>query len=409
MISSQRLQQQLAVLEKITAPGQGINRLAFTDADWQGRAYLMGLMREAGMELREDAFGNVIGHVQGADESLPAVMFGSHGDSVPEGGNFDGIVGILAAIETVRSMREDGFTPKRPLEVVLFLCEESSRFSAATLGSRAMRGELSQEDLVRLHDKEGHTLYEVLKGRGLDPDHIESARYAKPLRAFLELHIEQGKVLEHEGLPIGLVTGIAAPTRFYVHIHGSADHSGATPMNLRHDGLCAAAEVVLAVEREAASYTESPVVGTVGVLEVTPGAMNVIPGEVRLGVDLRSTSGKAKDAVEQAVRQDIASIAEKRQLAYDIEPVSKEEPARMDAALVGLLEDTAKELAFPYRRMMSGAGHDSMHWADYAPTAMIFIPCRAGISHNPAEHAELADIVRGTELLSAAVRKLVSE
>lgn len=381
MISSQRLLQQLAVLEKITAPGRGINRLAFTDADWQGRSYLMGLMREAGMELREDAFGNVIGHVQGADESLPAVMFGSHGDSVPEGGNFDGIVGILASIETVRSMREDGFTPKRPLEVVLFLCEESSRFSAATLGSRAMRGELSQEDLVRLHDKEGHTLYEVLKGRGL----------------------------EHEGLPIGLVTGIAAPTRFYVHIHGSADHSGATPMNLRHDGLCAAAEVVLAVEREASSYTESPVVGTVGVLEVTPGAMNVIPGEVRLGVDLRSTSGKAKDAVEQAVRQDIASIAEKRQLAYDIEPVSKEEPARMDASLVGLLEDTAKELAFPYCRMMSGAGHDSMHWADYAPTAMIFIPCRAGISHNPAEHAELADIVRGTELLSAAVRKLASE
>ena len=391
MVSSKRLQQQLATLKKITAPGRGINRLAFTDADWQGRSYLMGLMREAGMELREDAFGNVIGHVQGADESLPAVMFGSHGDSVPEGGNFDGIVGILASIETVRSMREDGFTPKRPLEVVLFLCEESSRFSAATLGSRAMRGELSQEDLVRLHDKEGHTLYEVLKGRGLDPDHIESARYAKPLRAFLELHIEQGKVLEHEGLPIGLVTGIAAP------------------MNLRHDGLCAAAEVVLAVEREAASYTESPVVGTVGVLEVTPGAMNVIPGEVRLGVDLRSTSGKAKDTVEQAIRQDIASIAEKRQLAYDIEPVSKEEPARMDAALVGLLEDTAKELAFPYRRMMSGAGHDSMHWADYAPTAMIFIPCRAGISHNPAEHAELADIVRGTELLSAAVRKLASE
>ena len=395
MISSKRLQRQLAALEKITAPGRGIDRLAFTDADWQGRAYLMGLMREAGMELREDAFGNVIGHVQGADESLPAVMFGSHGDSVPEGGNFDGIVGILA--------------PKRPLEVVLFLCEESSRFSAATLGSRAMRGELSQEDLVRLHDKEGHTLYEVLKGRGLDPDHIESACYTKPLRAFLELHIEQGRVLEHEGLPIGLVTGIAAPTRFYVHIHGSADHSGATPMNLRHDGLCAAAEVVLAVEREASSYTESPVVGTVGVLEVTPGAMNVIPGEVRLGVDLRSTSSKAKDTIEQAVRQDIASIAEKRQLAYDIEPVSKEQPAYMDAALVGLLEDTAKELAIPCRRIMSGAGHDSMHWADYAPTAMIFIPCRAGISHNPAEHAELADIVRGTELLSATVRKLASE
>lgn len=180
MISRTRLQQQLADLQDITAPGKGINRLAFTDADWQGRAYLMGLMHEAGMELREDAFGNVIGHVKGADESLSAVMFGSHGDSVPQGGNFDGIVGILAAIETVRSMQEDGFTPQRPIEVVLFLCEESSRFSAATLGSRAMRGELSHDDLLRLHDKEGHTLYEVLKSRHLDPDHIESARYTRP-------------------------------------------------------------------------------------------------------------------------------------------------------------------------------------------------------------------------------------
>ena len=228
MISKQRLQQQLVALNEITTPGRGINRLAFTDADWRGRSYLMGLMREADMELREDAFGNVIGHVQGADESLPAVMSGSHGDSVPEGGNFDGIVGILAAIETVRSMREDGFTPKRPLEVVLFLCEELSRFSAAMLGSRAMRGELSQEDLVRLHNKEGHTLYEVLKGRGLDPDHIESARYTKPLRAFLELHIEQGKVLEHEGLPIGLVTGIAAPTREMLQAAGRFLCSSAT-------------------------------------------------------------------------------------------------------------------------------------------------------------------------------------
>ena len=398
MISRTRLQQQLADLQDITAPGKGINRLAFTDADWQGRAYLMGLMREAGMELREDAFGNVIGHVKGADESLPAVMFGSHGDSVPEGGNFD-----------VRSMREDGFTPRRPLEVVLFLCEESSRFSAATLGSRAMRGELSHDDLLRLHDKEGHTLYEVLKSRHLDPDHIESARYTRPLRAFLELHIEQGKVLEHEGLPIGLVTGIAAPTRFYVNFHGSADHSGATPMNLRHDGLCAASEAVLAVEREASSYTEAPVVGTVGILQVTPGVMNVIPGEVRIGVDIRSISAEAKDAVEQAVCQDIEAIAERRQLTYDIEPVSKEQPARMDAALVDLLEETAKELTIPCRRMMSGAGHDSMHWADYAPTAMLFIPCRAGISHNPAEFAKLEDIVRGTELLSVAVRKLASD
>ena len=177
MISAERLNKQLQTIKKFSAPGRGINRLAFTDSDWQCRRYLITQMKEAGLSVRTDAFGNVIGRLAGQRDDLPAVMTGSHGDSVPEGGNYDGIVGVLSAIEAIRSMQEDGFRPIHPIEVVLFMCEESSRFSAATLGSRAMRGELSQEDLVRLHDREGHTLYEVLKGRGFAPDHIESARY----------------------------------------------------------------------------------------------------------------------------------------------------------------------------------------------------------------------------------------
>lgn len=406
MINQERLTQDFAAMQRITAPGEGINRLAFTDSDWEGRAYLMRQMEAAGLTLRTDAFGNVLGRCAGKDDSLPAILCGSHSDSVPRGGNYDGLTGVLAAIETVRSMREDGFQPDHPIEVVLFMCEESSRFSAATLGSRAMRGDLSVEELHRLHDKEGKSLYDVLKERGLDPDHIAAAQYTQPLKAVLELHIEQGKVLEHERLPIGIVTGIAAPARFYCEIHGDADHSGATPMPLRHDALCAAAEIILAVERAAAAQTDPPVVGTVGVVDVTPGVMNVIPGDVSLGVDLRSIDADMRERVERTVRDEIAAVVHARGLSCEIRPVSKDMPARMSPALVELIAAEAENIGMPYRKMPSGAGHDSMHWADYAPTGMIFIPCRDGVSHNPAEYAGIEQIVTGVRLYSAVVRRL---
>ena len=408
MISAKRLKEQFAALQKITAPGQGINRLAFSDADWQGRTYLMQLMKNAGLTLRVDAFGNVIGHYAGRDESLPAVMCGSHGDSVPEGGNYDGIFGILSAIETVRSMHEEGFVPDHPIEVVLFMCEESSRFGAATLGSRAMRGELSQDDLDRLKDKQGHSLREVLKGRGLDPDHIETAICQKPIKAFLETHIEQGKVLEHRHVQIGAVTGIAAPTRFRVYLHGSADHSGATPMNLRHDGLCAAAKIISKLEELAGSETSAPVVGTVGICDVTPDVMNVIPGEVSLGIDIRSISAAAKKKVTDELKAYIKQVTDERNIPYDIQAVSDEKPAVMNPEIVELVSDTAEKLGYTHITMPSGAGHDSMHWADYAPTGMIFIPCRDGISHNPAEYASIDDITAGANVFSEVIRTLAN-
>ena len=408
MISTARLTKQLDDLSKITSPGQGITRLAFSDSDWQGRQYIINLMQTAGLSIRIDAFGNVIGHYAGQDENLPAIMFGSHGDSVPNGGNYDGIVGILAAIETIRSMKEDNFIPEHPLEVVLFMCEESSRFSAATLGSRAMRGELSLDDLNMLHDKEGNTLFNVLKTRQLNPENIANATYTKPLKAFLEVHIEQGKVLEHAHDKIGVVTGIAAPTRFICHLHGKADHSGATPMHLRHDGLCAAAEIILAVEEQAREYKEAPVVGTVGIAEVQPGVMNVIPGEVHIGFDIRSISSKAKKFVADQIHYTIEDVAARRGITFDIEEISNETPAVMNTQLVRLLSDICEHNHIKYQQMPSGAGHDSMHWANYAPTGMIFIPCKDGISHNPAETAAIEDIVTGTTILEKAVRKLAS-
>lgn len=414
MISKERLQKRLDALAAIGKGADGYYRLAFTDPDWQGRDYLMEEMKKAGLTPRVDPFGNVIARRAGtdADPDAPAVLFGSHADSVPGGGNFDGIVGTICALEVMTSLQEEGFANELPLEQVLFMCEESSRFGAATLGSRAMRAELTLEDLHRLKDKQGVTLYEALKGRDLRPDELTSAVYNGPAKSFLEVHIEQGKVLEAKNIPLGLVTGIAAPTRFRVRIGGSADHSGATPMGLRRDGACFAAEVILAVEKIASQYGQEndcpAVVGTVGIVDVTPNVMNVIPGRVTLGIDIRSISAEAKADAARRIKDFIAEVSARRNIPYEIEPVSDEKPAVLSEAIVDLLANTAAEI-LPEAvtlRMPSGAGHDAMHWAEYCPTGMIFIPCKDGVSHNGAEQANIDDITDACRLLEAAVKKL---
>ncbi|WP_298461159.1 M20 family metallo-hydrolase [uncultured Mitsuokella sp.] len=407
MISASRLEERLAHIRSLTAPngGAGIMRLAFTDSDWACRAYLLSLMKDAGLSCREDAFGNIIAHRAGRREDLPAVMFGSHGDSVPHGGNFDGIVGILSAIEVAKSLEEDGIETDAPLEIVLFMCEESSRFGAATLGSRAMRGKLTQEDLTRLKDKDGVTLREALLSRHLHPEALASARYDKPLKAFFEVHIEQGRVLESMKKDIGIVTGIVAPTRMRIHLHGRADHSGATPMNLRADGLCAAAEIILAVEREARLHTEPPVVGTVGTVDVEPGAMNVIPGEVTIGVDIRSISAEAKAEAAAHIEDFARQAAAARHIPLTIEHLGCGTPAPISREMVSFLAGLCEKDGISCMTLPSGAGHDAMHWPDYTQVGMLFIPCRDGISHNPRESAELADIARVAKLLEQAVRQ----
>lgn len=406
MIQRERLVKDFEAMAQLTAPGEGINRLAFTDADWEGRQYIIDRMTDAGLFIEIDDFGNVIGYKIGKNPDLPVVMVGSHTDSVPNGGNYDGVVGVLSAIEVIRSMTDDGYEPDHTIAVVDFMCEESGRFGNATLGSKAMRGELTVQDLHRLVDKQGISLYEALKGRNLNPDGIENMVYKRPVKSFTEIHIEQGKVLEHERKTIGIVTGIAAPERFYVTIRGNADHSGATPMNLRHDALCGASKIILGIEEIASMQEEPPVVGTVGVVEVTPGAMNVIPGAVKLGVDIRSISKAARNSVVTLVKEFIDITAEKRGLSYTIETIAQDHPVEMHPAMIREIEEAVKSVGVEYMTMPSGAGHDAMHWAEAIPTGMIFIPCRDGISHNPAEFAEMDDIVTGAEVLDKVLRKL---
>lgn len=409
MIQRERLVKDFDAMAQMTAPGEGINRLAFTDADWEGRQYIIDRMTDAGLSVEIDDFGNVIGYKIGKKPDLPVVMVGSHTDSVPNGGNYDGVVGVLSAIEVIRSMTDDGYEHDHTIAVVSFMCEESGRFGNATLGSKVMRGELRLQDLHRLVDKQGVSLYEALKGRNLNPDGIETMAYKRPVKSFTEIHIEQGKVLEHEQKTIGIVTGIAAPERFYVTIRGNADHSGATPMKLRHDALCGASKIILGIEEIASMQEEPPVVGTVGVVEVTPGAMNVIPGAVKLGVDIRSISKVARNSVVTLVKKFIDITAGKRGLFYTIEPIAQDHPVEMHPAMIREIEEAVKSVGVEYMTMPSGAGHDAMHWAEAVPTGMIFIPCRDGISHNPAEFAEMDDIVTGAAVLDKVLRKLSLE
>ena len=406
MIQKERLQKDFDAMAQFTGLGEGINRLAFTDADWEGRQYIIDCMNDAGLDVEIDGFGNVIGYKIGTNPDLPVVMVGSHTDSVPNGGNYDGVVGVLSAIEAVRSMIDDGFEHEHTIAVVDFMCEESSRFGTATLGSKAMRGKLTLNDLHRLVDTQGISLYDSLKERKLHPDAIESMAYNRPVKAFIEMHIEQGKVLEHEQKQIGIVSGIAAPERFYVTIRGNADHSGATPMNLRHDALCGSSKIILGIEEVTSMQEEPPVVGTVGIAEVVPGAMNVIPGAVKLGVDIRSISKVARDSVVFLIKELIDVIAEKRGLSYTIEPISKDHPVSMHPLMVKEIERAVTSLQLEYMIMPSGAGHDAMHWAEVAPTGMIFIPCRDGISHNSAEFAAMDDIVAGAEVLENVIKNI---
>jgi N-carbamoyl-L-amino-acid hydrolase len=408
-----QIQSQLDHLNSITdhSLGKGINRLAFSDSDWKARSYIVKLMRNAGMIVHYDTFGNVIAKKTGTKPDLPVVMLGSHSDSVPNGGNFDGIVGLLTAIEAVRQLTLSNYKNDHTIVIVDFMCEESSRFGAATLGSRSMRGELSLAEIKKLSDKDGITLYEALKNRKLDPDNIEKAIYTKPVKAFLETHIEQGKLLDLNKVPIGIVSGIAAPTRFKIHLNGSADHSGATPMAIRHDGLCAAAEIILAVEKQAALYSDlqislesvelakPPVVGTVGICNVYPNAINVIPGRVELAVDIRSIDFNAKEVVTTSIKSRINEICTQRNIPYEIEMISIEKPVKASTKIVKFLNNICKKLDTDCIIMPSGAGHDAMHWADYTPTGMLFIPCKDGISHNADEFARTEDIVTSIKII----------
>lgn len=384
--------------------GKGITRLAYSAEDRAAQDWLLAQIADLKLEITEDAVGNVFMYRKGEDESLPPVAMGSHLDTVIQGGAYDGMTGVVGALEIMYMLKDEKLT--RGLVTIAFRAEESARFNNATMGSKLMAGKASVEKLSNGTRKGDISFPEALKAWGCDPTKAHEA-IKKPgcFDSFWEIHIEQGKVLEETGEQIGIVKSIAAPTRFKIFITGTADHSGATPMGFRHDALVSAAKLILAVEKAATDEKEYGTVATCGVIEIEPGSVNVVPGKATLFVDLRGIDEASIARALVAIEKAQADVAASDGVEISSKILTQDKPVGLSSELVNILDGICKEDGVKYRIMPSGAGHDAMHMADLVPTCMVFVPCKGGISHNPEEFAELEDIAKGIEIMAKAVYK----
>jgi hydantoinase/carbamoylase family amidase len=400
-----RLETTLEQINEIGASaGNGITRLGFTKEHWAANEFFIEACKREGMQVRIDACGNVIARREGKESGLPAVACGSHLDTVQQGGKYDGTVGVAAGLELIRSLNEKGIFTRHPIEVIVFACEESARFGVSTIGSKAMAGKLSKASVERLKDRAGISIEEAAAAIGVDFNRIENARRSRDeLKAFFELHIEQGPLLEGSGKQVGIVTGIAAPIRLDVTIQGKASHSGTTPMNMRSDALIGAAEMIIEIERAALDEAKHGTVATVGVCDVKPGAMNVIPDWVNLKIDIRGTVTASRQAVIERLYRVIRELDRNRGLIIASDILSDEEPVVLDERIIRFLSVQCERLNITYTNMMSGAGHDAMNMASLCPTGMIFIPSYGGLSHHKDEYSSLEQIAHGTALLEETV------
>jgi N-carbamoyl-L-amino-acid hydrolase len=381
-------------------PQGGVSRLAYSEADRQGREYVMGLMRAARLDTSIDAAGNIIGRRAGSDKTLPPLLFGSHIDSVPEGGNYDGDVGSLGAIEVAQTFAENNVTTRHPLEVVIFQNEEGG-----LIGSRAMDGELTEKELD-LVSRSGKTIREGIKFIGGDPTKLNTVvRKPGSIAAYLELHIEQGGILESERVDIGVVEGIVGINWWDVTIEGFANHAGTTPMNKRKDALLAAAKFIEAVNRVVNSVPGRQV-GTVGRIQALPGAPNVIPGKVVLSLELRDLDAAKIQMLYQKIRAEADQIAQASRVTFDFKEINVNIPAPTDPRIRALIDQSAKELGLTTKQMPSGAGHDAQDMAHLGPVGMIFIPSIGGISHSPREFSRPGDIENGANVLLRTLLRL---
>lgn len=402
-INLQRVQHLIEKLASISSSSDELTRLAFTPEDEKAHDVIIELCRQYNLSIRRDAIGNLFIRKAGKEDHLPAVAFGSHIDTVVNAGKFDGPLGVIGGLEILLQLCEQNIQTRYPLELIIFTCEESSRFNFATLGSKVMCGLANQEKLSQLRDKQDNTLAEAMTKLGMDFNLIHQAkRDGKDFKCFFELHIEQGPRLENENKTIGVVTGIAAPIRGIVRINGQADHSGATAMHYRHDALLGGAELSLAIE-QAAIKAKHSTVATVGNLSAKPGVMNVVPGYCELLVDIRGTNTEARDSVLTVLQSEIEKVAEKRGLSIEFQLISKDNPVVLPQEMIEQIENAAKSLGYSYEIMPSGAGHDAMHMATLCPTGMIFVPSHLGISHNPLEFTEWKDIEAGIKVLQKVV------
>ncbi len=386
----------------------GITREVYTPEYDQAVDLTAEFMRQCGLTTRVDAAGNLIGRLEGRDPSLERVMTGSHIDTTLNAGRFDGVVGVLGGAEALRRLREVHGGPRRTIELVAFAGEEP-RFGMGCVGSQLMAGKLGRGDLDALIDRDGVTAASAMRSVGLDPDRVgDAVANLSDIHAVLELHIEQGGLLESEQVPLGVVTAIAAAHDFKLTLSGQAAHAGATPMALRRDALAGAAEIVLEVERLASESPSGRTVGTVGTLGLEPGATNIIPGEVMLVVDIRDSDLEAREAVVTELIARIDSICERRSLQRAFDVIQRNAPCACAPEIIAAARDACAAIDEPFLEMQSGAYHDCMSFSPEVPIGMIFVPSERGLSHHPDEFTEAAAIDIGVEALSEALWRLTA-
>ena len=404
MDSKQRYQILFDKISQYNSGEKGITRIAYTNEEQTCTHAFMRMCKAENLDIRMDPCGNVIARREGRIKGLPPVVMGSHLDSVYQGGKYDGVVGVTAALEVIKRLNEKGIGTEHPIEVISFACEESSRFGVSTVGSKAMAGLIDKEKYRHLKDRDGVTMEKAFSLCALDFNNIdEASRTNEEFKAFFELHVEQGPVLINNKKKIGIVTGIAAPVRLLLNIIGRPSHTGTTPMNMRKDALLGASEIALELEKAAKSELNHGTVATVGVMDIQPGAMNVIPGEVEMKIDIRSTSIESRERVLDKLYKATRSVEKNRQLDIQSTEISSEKPVLLSSELIDALTSICEDRNLSYQLMQSGAGHDAMNMTRLCPVGLIFVPSVDGLSHHPNEYTELDEIIKGIDLLEEAI------
>lgn len=407
----ERIQKDIESLAQYSqVQGIGCTRFTYTKEFAQARDYIVAQMKAAGLSVREDAVGTVIGRMEGKNPSAPIIMTGSHFDTVKTGGRFDGAAGVVAALETARTLHDEGFVPERPIEFVALPEEEGARFGGGLFASRAMCGRLYENELESYKDSDGVSMAQAMREYGLDPAKADEARRKKgEIGMFLELHIEQGPVLEKEKVDVGIVEAIVGIKCFNVYVYGRSDHAGTTPLNMRADTMLATARAIVAGTDKARELDDGTVV-TFGRVETQPGAFNIVAKETLFDIDCRSKTLESVDKVIAAVKASLEqSQAENPGLSFRIVEKLTAQPVLMKPEVQELLEQQAAQAGISTRKMLSGAGHDAMVMGSLCDVAMIFVPSKDGRSHVPEEWTDYEDLRKGTELLCRCVRQLASK
>lgn len=400
---------QLATHSECPDDPPAVTRIVYSPADLSAREYLRGLYEAAGLDVRVDSVGNTFARWRGTDADAPVVGTGSHCDAIPFSGMYDGTLGVIGGLEAIRTLQRSGFRPRRGIELLMITSEEPTRFAIGCVGSRVMASAVDFEHLGNLTDRDGQRMDDVRRGAGFAGEIGDSVLPPDYYHRWVELHIEQGPVLEREGIDIGIVTAIAAPATLRVIVEGIGGHAGGVLMPDRHDALCGASELVLAIEQTAVSASSDDLVATVGELNVHPGAVNSIPSRVTFTIDLRDINEDSRQIAEQSIRQSADAIARKRGLTIGIETLHADPPATCDDSVVAAAQQAAIASDASHKSMISRAYHDSLFIARIAPIGMIFIPCRGGVSHRPDEFSTPDQIKIGVEVLARTLAELSSQ